>query len=65
MDFSKMTLKEAMTLGFFMGLASPALLFSPLDLSSAKESDKIINNGLLQDELKVLTDYGYQSTSNL
>ncbi len=57
MDFSKMTLKEAAKFGFLMGLASPILLFSPLDLSPRDKTEKSINDKLAQDELRIISDY--------
>lgn len=58
MDFSKMTLKEAAKLGFLMGLASPAFVFTPSNVSYPQKQS--VQNGLVQDELKVLEDYGYK-----
>lgn len=57
MDFSKMTLKEAAKFGFLMGLASPILLFSPIDLSSRDKTEKSVSDELAQDELRIISDY--------
>lgn len=62
-DLSKMTLKEAAKFGFVVGLASPALLFSPINLSSPDKTVKTASDGLAQDELKVISDYARANPS--
>ena len=57
MDFSKMTLKEATKFGFLIRLASPMLLFSPLDISPRNKTEKSVNDELAKDELRILSDY--------
>lgn len=57
MDFSKMTLKEAAKFGFLMGLASPILLFSPIDFSPRDKTEKSVSDELAQDELRIISDY--------